>query len=83
MRDKERTRPAYGLTDAAKQRITRDLRKGDKALIAEITRATPDYVKKVLTEKRKAQSALALRIWKTANRITLDRARLKGDLGAW
>lgn len=82
MRYKVSTPHETDITDSAKARISRELRKGDKALIAEITKASPVYVKKVLAEKRSDKSALARRIWNTANRLTIERNRLKGELGA-
>ena len=82
MRYKERTRQGTGLTAAAKARIATDLRKGDKVLIAEIAKSSPEYVKKVLAGQRADQSALARRIWNAANRLTMDRNRMKGELGA-
>lgn len=82
MRDKVTTRDNTGLTAAAKARILRDLRKGDRPVIAEVAKTTQDYVRKVLTQRRADKSALARRIWLAANRITIDRNRLKGELGA-
>ena len=82
MRYKERTLQGTGISAAAKARIAQDLRRGDKARIAEITEASPVYVKKVLADKRPDKSVLARRIWNAANRLTIDRNRLKGELGA-
>lgn len=82
MRDKVTTRPTYDLSTHAKGRIRKSLKKGDKARIAEVTGATPDYVKKVIAQARADKSSLARRIWLAANRITIDRNRLKGELGA-
>lgn len=82
MRYKERTRQGTEISEAAKARIASELRRGDKVLIAEITKSSSVYVKKVLTEKRADKSALARRIWNTANRLTIERNRLKGELGA-
>lgn len=82
MRYKERTHQGTGITDSAKARIARELRKGDKVLIAEITKSSPVYVKKVIATKRADRSALARRIWSTANRLIMDRNRIKGELGA-
>ncbi|MBL7954414.1 MAG: hypothetical protein JNJ91_05210 [Flavobacteriales bacterium] len=82
MRDKVTTRSIHELTPAAKARVRRDLRKGDRPVIAEVARTTPDYVRKVITERRADNSTLARRIWLAAHRITTDRNRLKGELGA-
>lgn len=82
MRDKVTTRSIHELTPVAKARIVRQLRKGDRPLIAEVVGTSADYVKKVLTEQRADKSVLARRIWMAANRLTLDRNRLKGELGS-
>lgn len=82
MRDKVTTPRIHELTAAAKARVKRELRKGDRPVIAEVARTTPDYVRKVITERRADKSALARRIWLAAHRLTSDRNRLKGELGA-
>ena len=82
MRDKNTTQQANRLTPSAKARIVANLRRGDKVLVAEVTHSTSYYVKKVLAQKRSDKSRLARRIWLTANRLTIDRSRMKGDLGA-
>lgn len=82
MRDKVTTPRIHDLTPAAKARVRLDLRKGDRPVIAELARTTPDYVRKVITERRADNSALARRIWLAAHRLTIDRNRLKGDFRA-
>jgi hypothetical protein len=82
MRDKVTTPRIHELTPVAKARVKRELRKGDRPVIAEVTRTTSDYVRKVITERRADNSALARRIWLTAHRLTMDRNRMKGDMGS-
>ncbi len=82
MNDNVKTRSIHELTPVAKARIVRQLRKGDRPFIAEVVGTSADYVKKVLTEKRADKSVLARRIWMAANRLTLDRNRLKGEMGS-
>lgn len=78
MRDKVTTPRDRALSDSAKARIVRGLRKGDQTLIADVVECSADYVKKTLRQKRADKSAMARRIWFTADRIIRDRAQLKG-----
>lgn len=82
MRNKVTTRTVHELTQAAKARIVNEMRKGDQGVIADVVGTSPTYVKMVLASKRADKSPLARRIWLAANRITIDRNRLKGELGA-
>ena len=70
------------LSDAAKARIARELKKGDKARIAEICRTSPDYVKDLFSRRTTAKSVLARRVWLTANRMLMDRQRLQQEMHA-
>lgn len=81
MRDKVTTRTVHELSPVAKARVVKSLRMGDQAQVAEVTGATPDYVKKVLRSKRKDKSAMARRIWFAADRITGTRDELRGEFG--
>jgi hypothetical protein len=72
----------HELSDAAKARIVRELKKGDKARIAEVCRTSPDYVKDVFSRRPQAKSVLARRIWLAAHRLLADRQRLQDELHA-
>lgn len=81
MRDKVTHRTIHELSAAAKARVVRNLRKGDQVQVAAVTGATPDYVKKVLREKRKDRSPMARRIWLAADRIIGHRDNLRNEFG--
>jgi hypothetical protein len=70
----------HELTPVAKARILRELKKGDKARIAELVGVYPGYVKDVLGRRPGAKSVLARRIWFAADRLLKERARLQQEL---
>jgi hypothetical protein len=80
MRNKVQTK-VRELSPAAKARILKELEHGDQANIARLVGTVPEYVKQVMRYRTEAKSALAHRIWFTADRILRDRRRLKSDLG--
>lgn len=63
-------------------RILRGLRRGDQARIAEAVGTVPEYVKQIMRYRPEAKSALARRIWMTADRLLKDRERLNTDMRA-
>lgn len=81
MRDKVTTRTVRELSPVAKARVVDGLRKGDQVQVAQVTGATPDYVKKVLRSKRSDRSMMARRIWLAADRIIGTRDRLRDEFG--
>lgn len=63
-------------TPAERANILKGLRRSDQARIAEALGTVPEYVKQVLRYRTNAKSALAMRIWRTADQLLKDRQRL-------
>lgn len=74
-RDKVQTK-VHGLSEAAKARILREMKLGDQARIAEALDVDASYVKKILRYRPQAKSVCARLIWKAADQLIRDRARL-------
>jgi hypothetical protein len=78
MRGKLQTN-VHSLSDSSKARILRDLRRGDQSIVAELSGASPLYVKDILRKRRADKSTLARRVWLCADRLLKSRARLKDE----